>query len=206
MTIPLDAIDPDAGYRQWRESFLWHVDQLPVVIETTGVLVLPHLRAAKLQEKVSGGGYIDNIPIVDGPGTRDTFALWAALGAYLTTAARHLEAEGVSLPSVLPEDLDSARWWAHEARAWLARIVDDIRAWPDLVELEETLFSLIRRTSGRRPEPSAPARAEPEHVDLELCQVCGQCAVLIDWIETADGGSMLAKACTVCGTRYGGVS
>lgn len=206
MTIPLDAIDPDAGYRQWRESFLWHVDQLPVVIETTGVLVLPHLRAAKLQEKVSGGGYIDNIPIVDGPGTRDTLALWAALRAYLTTAARHLEAEGVSLPAVLPEDLDSARWWAHEARAWLARIVDDIRAWPDLVELEETLFSLIRRTSGRRPEPAPVARAEPESVEMERCDVCGKCAVLIDWIETADGRSMLAKACTVCGTKYGGAA
>jgi hypothetical protein len=196
MTIPVDAIDPDAGYRQWRENFLWHIDQLPTVLETTGVLVLPHLRAKKLQEKVSGGGFIDNIPVADGPGTRDTLALWVALRAYLTTAARYLGVEGVMFPHELPDDLDEARWWAHEARAWLARAVDHIRAWPDLVELEDAMFTLIRRVAGRRPHTSPAAPVEGER-----CTVCGQPSVLIDWVDATDG-PVLAKACTTCGHQY----
>jgi hypothetical protein len=199
VTIPLDAIDPDAGYRRWTERYLWHIDQLPLIVQTTGVLVMPHLRAVKIQERVSGGGYIDNIPVVDGPGTRDAVAAWAALRAYLDCAAVHLDVERLSIPFELPEDVDSARWWAHEARAWLARVVDRIRAWPDLVELEETLFALIRRVSGRQPDVQDPAPTV-----MDLCEVCGQEAVLVDWIEGPDGTSMLAKACTVCGTKYAG--
>lgn len=200
--IPLDAIDPDAAYREWVDRFLWHVDQLPVVVETAGTILVATrgIRAAPLTERLSGGGYIDNMPIIDGPESRNARAVWDALRRYLTVAASRLGLESPTLPPGLPDDTQLAREWAYAANGWLSDIVYDIRAWPDLDELEEQLFRLIRRARHRLH--TGTARRSP----AELCTRCGENGVLIDWIDGPDGQALLSKVCVVCRTNYSPVA
>lgn len=198
MTIPLDAIDPEAHYRQWVDRFLWHVDQLPNLVETTGTIALAvrGIRAAPLTERVGGGGYIDNVPLVDGPESRNARAVWDALRGYLVVASSRLGLESPMLPRGLPDDVELAREWAYAANAWLSDVVHEIEDWPDLNELEEQLFRLIRRARTRLD--LRPARRSP----AELCVRCGEAGVLVDWIDGPDGQALLSKVCVVCRTNY----
>lgn len=198
MTIPLDAIDPDALYRQWVDKFLWHVDQLPNVVEATGTLRMARtsVRAAPLRERVSGGGYVDNVPVVDGPESRNARAVWAALRSYLVVAASRTGIEAPVLPANVPDDVELARQWAYAANRWLADIVHEIQDWPDLSALEEQLFSLIRRARGRGEAPTV------RRVRAELCSLCGEAGVHVDWVDGADGLPQLMRACGVCGQTY----
>lgn len=198
MTIPLDAIDPDAAYQQWIERFLWHVDQLPAVVEVTGTIVVAArgIRAAPIQERLTGGGYVDNMPLVDGPEARNGRAVWDATRAYIARASSHLGIEGPQLPPALPDDVEVAREWAYAANGWLAAVVPHILAWPDLDELEAALFRLIRRARARL-RTGTVRRARPER-----CRTCGQEAVLVDWVDGLGGVAVLTKACTMCGQIY----
>lgn len=198
MTIPLDAIDPEAGYRQWVEQYLWHVDQLPNVVQAVGTAAMApqRLRAAQLRERVSGGGFIDNMPVVDGPESRNAAAVWHALRAYLTTAASRLGVEAPDLPTLLPDDSDIARQWAFVANEWMAAWVEHILSWPDLAEREGELFRLIRRARTRL-DSGTVRRARPEE-----CEVCGEDAVTVDWVDGPDG-AVLVKACQRCHHRPG---
>lgn len=198
MTIPLDAIDPDAGYRSWMQRFLWHVDQLPNLVEATGTIVVAArgIRAAPIQERLTGGGYVDNMPLVDGPESRNARAVWDATRAYIAKASSHLGVEGPILPPVLPDDVQLARDWAYAANEWLAAIAPHILAWPDLDELEEALFRLIRRAR-TRVDAGTVRRARPE-----LCVVCAQEGVLVDWVDGPGGTAQLSKVCKVCGQVY----
>lgn len=198
MTIPLDAIDPDAAYRAWQQRFLWHVDQLPNLVEATATIIVVSrgIRAAPLRERLTGGGYIDNMPVVDGPEARNARAVWDATRAYIAKASSHLGIEGPQLPPGLPDDVELARQWAYAANEWLAAIVPHILAWPDLDELEEALFRLIRRGRARLGVGTV-RRARPE-----LCVVCAQDAVLVDWVDGPDGSAQLSKVCKVCGQVY----
>lgn len=197
--IPSDAIDPDVAYEQWVRRFLWHVDQLPAVVEKSATIVLAvrGLRAAPLHEKVGGGGYIDNIMVADGPESRDARAVWDATRAYIACASGHIGVEGPALPPVLPDDSDLARGWAYAANEWLSAIVEYIRVWPDLEKLEDALFRLIDRARGRTPGAETVRRAEPD-----MCEVCGERAVLVDWASDREGNPTLVRACTRCGETY----
>ncbi|MEV8023681.1 hypothetical protein [Microbacterium sp. NPDC080220] len=195
--IPVDAIDPEAGYREWVARYLWHVDQLPHVIDysDSGVLAPVRLKASRTDQiRVSGGGYIDNVPVADGPGARDNRAIWDALRAYLVAAASHLGVEAPILPATVPGDAELARQWAYAANEWLAAIVEHLLDWPDLTALEERLFGLIRRAR-RRQGGAAVVTTAP----LELCETCGAREVQIDWLDGPGGAPVLSRACRVCG-------
>lgn len=198
MTIPLDAIDPDAAYREWVDRFLWHVDQLPALVETTGTIALAvrGVRASQLTERITGGGFYDNIPLVDGPESRNARAVWDALRGYLVVASSRLGLEAPALPARLPDDVELAREWAFAANAWLSDVVYEIRSWPDLDELEEQLFRLIRRARSRL-DMHTTRRARPE-----LCTRCGEAGVTVDWIDGPDGQARLSKVCLVCRTSH----
>lgn len=201
MSIPADAIDPDAAYREWVASFLWHVDQLPNVVEATGTVAMAprRLRAQQLRERVSGGGYLDNMPVVDGPESRNAVAVWNALRAYLKVASPRLGVEAPDLPPSLPEDTELARQWAYVANEWLAAVVHDILDWPDLTELQDALFRLIRRAATRL-NTTIVRRVRPD-----TCEVCGEPGVVVDWVDGAGGMPVLTSTCTVCGA-VGGAS
>lgn len=198
MTEIIMAIDPDAAYNEWVSRFLWHVDQLPAVVETTGTIALAArgLRASQLSDRISGGGFYDNIPLVDGPESRNARAVWDALRGYLVVASSRLGLESPELPSGLPDDVELAREWAFAANAWLSDVVGEIRSWPDLDELEEQLFRLIRRARHRLDTHTA-RRTRPE-----ICTLCSERGVLIDWIDGPDGQAILSKVCVVCRTNY----
>jgi hypothetical protein len=196
--IPADAIDPAAAREQWVAEYLWHVDQLPYVVETTGTIAVAvrGVQAAKLTERVSGGGYVDNVPLVDGPEARNARAVWDALRGYLVVAASRLGVEAPQLPPGLPDDVELAREWAYTANAWLSDAVEHIQSWDDLDALQDQLFRLVRRAM-HRLELTATRRARPEY-----CERCGQHGVLVDWIDGPDGGSVLSKVCIVCRTDH----
>lgn len=197
--IPADAIDPEAGYRLWVDSFLWHVDQLPYVVETTVTLVVASrgLRAQQLTERVTGGGFYDNIPIADGPEGRNAAAVWQALRAYLVAAASRIGVEAPELPATVPGESYLARDWAYAANLWLADQVHHIVEHPDLGEAEEALFRLIRRARRQQGEHRTVRRAAPEE-----CDTCGADQVRIDWVDGPDGQRQLLKACGNCGETY----
>lgn len=196
--VPADAIDPDAARALWVEEFLWHVDQLPHVIETTGTIAMAvrGIRAAPLTERLSGGGYIDNVPLVDGPESRNARAVWDALRGYLVVATSRLGVEAPALPPGLPDDVDIAREWAYAANAWLSDVVHLIESWDDLDTLQGQLFRLIRRAL-HRLDLTTHRRARPE-----FCNRCGQHGVLVDWLDGPDGTSVLSKVCIVCRTDH----
>jgi hypothetical protein len=193
-TIPEDAIDPEAGYREWRAQYLWHCDQLPNVVEVTGTVAMaPRMvRAQQLRERVSGGGFIDNIPVVDGPESRMAGAVWHALRGYLSVASSRLGVEAPTLPAAMPDDVDTARRWAFVANEWMAAWVDHILDWPDLATAEGELFRLIRRARARLG--ARTARRE----DAKVCSVCGEAGVVVDWVDGPDGSAVLSKTCRVC--------
>lgn len=197
-TIPVDAIDPDAAYREWVDRFLWHVDQLPALVETTGTIALAvrGVRASQLTERITGGGFYDNIPLVDGPESRNARAVWDALRGYLVVSSSRLGLEAPGLPVGLPDDVELAREWAFAANAWLSDVVYEIRSWPDLEEREDQLFRLIRRARSRL-DLHTTRRARPE-----LCTRCGETGVTVDWINGPDGQARLSKVCVVCRTTY----
>lgn len=199
MTMPLDAIDPEAGYRQWVAQYLWHVDQLPNVVQAVGTVAMAPqmLRAAQLRERVSGGGFIDNMPVVDGPESRYAAAVWNALRAYLTVASSRLGVEAPALPASLPDDVDLARRWAFVANEWMAAWVEHLLDWQDLAAAENELFRLIRRARTRL-DAGTVRRARPES-----CELCGDDAVTVDWVDSPDG-AVLVKACQSCHHRPGG--
>ncbi|MFD4957128.1 hypothetical protein [Microbacterium sp. NPDC058389] len=196
--IPENAIDPDAAYERWVASYLWHVDQLPNVVQASGTVAMAPrmIRAQQLREKVSGGGYVDNMLVVDGPESRNAAAVWQALRGYLTVAASRLGVEAPLLPGVLPDDVELARLWAYSANEWLAAVVYDILDWPDLTARQDELFRLIRRARTRL-DAGTVRRARPE-----LCDTCGEHAVIVDWVDGPDGGAALTKACRMCGETY----
>lgn len=196
---PTEEEIAERHYRQWVASFLWHVDQLPYVVETTVTLVVASrgLRAQQLTERVTGGGFYDNIPITDGPEGRNAAAVWQALRGYLTAAASRVGVEAPKLPSAVPGESDLARDWAYAANLWLADQVHHIVEHPDLGEAEEALFRLIRRARRQQGEHRTVRRAAPE-----ACNTCGAEQVRIDWIDGPDGQRQLVKACTVCGQEH----
>lgn len=214
--IPLEAIDPDAQHRKWRKQFEWHLDQIPPLMETMGMLRLPSLQASRLdQVRVSGGGYVDNVPIQDGGVSVDAEHIWAMLVEYVKAVTAWLNV-GVAVPfqPVLPPlarmgrdwtaprvDADplSARRMAFEAIAWLIDHADDIEPIGELDEFREQLFTEIRRTRGRYRSAGTARRARPR-----VCGVCGECAVLVDWVTLANGSPKPIQVgrCKVCGATF----
>lgn len=183
----------ERGFEEWKAQYLWHVDQLPNVVQAVGTVAMApqRLRAAQLRERVTGGGFIDNIPVVDGPEFRNAAAVWHALRAYLTTAASRLGVEAPALPALLPDEPDLARRWAFVANEWMAAWVDHILSWSDLAEREGELFRLIRRARTRLD--TGTIRRAP----AELCELCGEEGVTVDW-EEGPNGPALIHACQIC--------
>lgn len=186
----------ERGFEEWKAQYLWHVDQLPNVVQAVGTVAIApqRLRAAQLRERVSGGGFVDNVPVVDGPEARYAAAVWHALRAYLTVAASRLGVEAPALPASLPDDPDIARRWAFAANEWMAAWADHILDWPDLATAESELFRLIRRARTRL-DTGTVRRARPAG-----CEVCGEAGVTVDWEDSPDG-AVLVRACQVCHHR-----
>lgn len=205
MSIPIDVIDPEAGYRAWVQQYLWHIDQIPLLIETAGILALPNIGVSRGgsqfdRPQITGGGYYDNVPIRDDNATATSHELWVALVAYLNAIRAH-GLTATNLADEVPADPDVARRRAYDAIGWLADHVEQIVDWADLGPLEEELFEIVRRSRGRFGSTGTARRARPR-----LCTTCGEHAVIVDWIEGANGSPkpIQVGVCKSCNETYVG--
>lgn len=199
--IPVDAIDPELGYRQWVDRFLHHINLIPTLIVTLildedGVLVMPGVKTQKYGpdvERVSGGGYFDNLQVV-GRGVGPDM-LWAALRAYLTVVSSRLGVEAPQLTPAPTGDPDRALAQADTAVRWLEDHAHTIGVTSGLADYEEPLFGLIRRAGG-----NAPTALRGEQGDE--CDLCGEAAVQITWIEGPTGEPAFGRVCAACGQDH----
>lgn len=192
-----------AELRRWVERFEQHLDQLPVLLETMRDHAHP-LKAAGLSERVSGGGGEAPLPFRADP-VDDCDDLWAALVEYIGEVAERLQetspaAVGASWASSngvrgigAGASGDQAYKAGYALIAWLIDRAPRVRDL-HLDDTEQHLFGLIRKLSRRYVE--APPIERPEH--RRLCTVCGEKAVLTDWV-LGDAGE---ASCRVCGATY----
>lgn len=204
MTIPLDAIDPEAGYREWVRQYLWHIDQIPALLETVGALATPSIGVSRGGSRfdavqITGGGYYDNVPIRDGGATADSEQLWTTVRHYLDAVRGHGLATAPVLDPTFPAHVSTARREAYRVNAWLADRVEQIVDWADLGPLEDELFGLIRRMKGRYRGAGTARRARPR-----VCESCAEAAVVVDWVDGANGSPKPVQVgvCRSCGATY----
>lgn len=202
-TIPEDAIDPEIWYREWVKQYLWHIDQLPLLMETTATLAIPRLGVSRGgsqfdRPQVTGGGYYDTIPLADGGATEDSRTLWAAMCAYVRAVSGHVEGAPL-LALTAPDEAGVARAAAYSVTGWLADHVDTIAELHVISSVEDELFALIRRLRGRYTAAGTHRRARPR-----LCTTCGEHAVIVDWIDGANGSPKPVQVgvCKACGETY----
>ncbi|MEU4016198.1 hypothetical protein AB0E56_13145 [Microbacterium sp. NPDC028030] len=191
-----------AELRMWRERFEQHLDQVPVILETLRDQAHP-LKAARLAEKVSGGGGEAPLPFRADP-VDDCDDLWASLVEFVGEVAERLQepspgAAGASWGvqgSVrgigAGVDGDRAYKAGFALIAWLIDRAQKIH-WLGLRDSEDHLFGLIRKLMGRYVAPpiERPSRRRQ-------CVVCGEFAVVVDWVLGGTGEAV----CRTCGATY----
>lgn len=213
--VPLEMVDLDAASREWRRQFEWHLDQVPPLMETMSMLSTTLLRASRVdQVKISGGGFIDNVPVTDRGAGVDADELWTWVVAYTRAVVAWIA------PQLQPDDRPAI---AHDQRTWTAVaprpdadplsarstalvtigwLIDHVELIEPIRELDahrDTMFALIRRLRGRHRGSHTARRARPR-----ICGICGQCAVLVDWIDAPNGSAKPIQVgrCKVCGQIY----
>lgn len=224
MHEPIEIIDTDAVHRQWVQSFTWHLDLVPelmgrIVEETLpGIPVGGGSRFDK--EQITGGGFRDNMTIADrfvvnddgsirhtGPAA-DAEDLWRWLVSYTAAVAVWLNHD-VPVPFALdtppavgrranPDPL-TARGHALVTVGWLIDRADRIAPITELETHREEMFTLIRRLRGRYGAVGVVRRARPK-----VCQVCGERAVVVDWLDGLNGSPKPVRGgkCKTCGQEY----
>ena len=193
-----------ADLRMWRERYEQHLDQVPQLLETLRDGVNP-LKAARVDtERVSGGGGAAPLPFRADP-MDDCDDVWAALVEYVGEVAERLQeaapgAVGASWGvqgNVRGIGAGVSGDRAYKAGfvliAWLIDRAERIRDL-HLVDTEQHLFGLIRKLVKRYVD--APPIQRPAH--RRFCTVCGERAVLTDWV-LGDAGEAV---CSVCGATY----
>jgi len=192
-----------AELRQWRERYEQHLDRVPILLETMRDHAHP-LKAGGLSERVSGGGGEAPLPFRADP-VDDCDDLWAALVEYVGEVAERLQdaapgATGASWASSngirgigAGVSGDEAYKAGFVLIAWLIDRAENIRDL-QLRDSEDHLFGLIRKLVKRYVD--APPIERPAH--RRFCSVCGEKAVLTDWV-LGDAGE---ASCRVCGATY----
>lgn len=221
---PIMVVDTEALHRKWVQGFTWHLDLVPelmgkIVEETLpGIPVGGGSRFDK--DQITGGGFRDNMTIVDqfrigddgrllstGPAA-DAEDLWRWLVSYTAAVEVWLNAAvpvpyGLEYPPVVgrranPDPL-TARGHALVTVGWLIDRADRIATITALEEHREAMFALIRRLRGRYGAVGVVRRARPK-----VCQVCGERAVVVDWLDGLNGSPKPVQGgkCKNCGQEY----
>lgn len=186
----------EQDWRNWLAQYEWHLDQVPVLIETMRSAVSP-LRAQTLEAKVSGGGYRDYAPL-DLDAVDDSDTLWGLLVEYFDAVILAIGfAPQRMIVRILPNDPLVGRSEALRVVGWLIERVEMIVDHEHLSEIEGRLFARIRRARGVYRTAGTPRRAQPRR-----CNTCGERAVLVDWVTTESGRSSQVGLCKSCGETY----
>ncbi|MEQ6898992.1 hypothetical protein [Microbacterium sp. KR10-403] len=202
----MDAVTEYAQQEEWDTwvaSYEWHLDKLPPLLQQMREQQATVIRATNLEAtRVSGGGYLDNVRVIDEPGTpaADAAILWALLTGYAEAVADRIgECPTPRPPFAAPDDARTAWRASYELVAWL---LDDDRVnriveHHDLGELEETLFREVRKGGNRYG--LAPERRNRKR----LCTICGERGMVAAWIDEGAGTVAVAR-CERCGNTVKG--
>lgn len=224
----MTIIDVDGTHRRWVQEFTWHLDLVPVLMDTLVDATLPTipvgLGSRFDKEQLTGGGYRDNMQILDrfevlaagetggrlvgqGPAA-DARELWEWVTSYTTAVSSWLNHD-ITVPWApdFPPTVDrrpnpdplTARGLALVTIGWLIDRADRISELTDLEGHREEMFRVIRHLRGRYGVFNHPRRARPT-----LCTVCGEAAVRTTWATSKDGRarSVEVKRCTTCGDEH----
>ncbi|ALJ20392.1 hypothetical protein [Microbacterium sp. No. 7] len=214
MSIPLDAIDPDQAARRFADELEWHLDIVPPLMDAMITMTIPAIAAHRQdQTRVTGGGYVDNLTILDhldvtteGTITAkgaavDATDLWAMLVDLLGAVHAWIQ------PDTAPPTLDprpdadplTARTLALTAIAWLIDHGEQIRTIHELDDYRDALYALIRRLRARYGVHPHPRRARLRH-----CATCGERAVALTWADNPNGSPRPIRIarCRTCGQTY----
>lgn len=198
--VPVHALDPDRLAREWRRQFEYHLDIVPPLMEILVWMTIPSIPAARTdQVKISGGGFVDNVPVIDtgrGPAADATY-LWEWLVAYTRAVTAWIAPDRPAPVLADKPDADplTARSLSLVTVGWLIDHADLVRLVDELEQSREEMFATIRQLRGRYgvfPRPRQP-RAR--------CGLCGLVAVVVDWVTAAGGTArpvQVAK-CKACG-------
>lgn len=198
----------EADYLRWTQSWLFHIDQIPALLETIALMAAPTIRASQTDKiVVTGGNYRDYAPISDTGAANDLDTLWAETRGYVLAVADNLGHcpapttdrplwQGHTRASHTPH---LARIAGYTATNYLAEHVHHVIDWPHLATHEDHLFARIRRMKGRYRAAATPRRAHPR-----TCTTCGEDAVLIDWVTPTNGSPKPVQVgvCKRCGETF----
>ncbi len=220
----LMVIDADEPHRDWVKQFEWHLDLVPVLIDTLVDETLPSIPVGGGsrfdKDQITGGGYRDNMTIVDRfvigdrgqleptGAAADAAELWEWLTSYTGAVASWLN-QSVPVPYALDlpptvgrrvnADPLTARGHALVTVGWLIDRADQIAEITELETHRDEMFRLIRHLRGRYGVFAHPRRSRPA-----LCLVCGEATVRTWWASSADGKarSVEVKTCSRCGDEH----
>lgn len=212
MSIPIDAIDPEAASLRARRQFEHHLDLLPPVMDAIVTTTLPAIRAEQVEKRVSGGGHVDNMTMFlhafdqtsrgDGVGaggaTRDAAELWWMVVDFTQAAAAWIGQPPPNLSARPDADPLTARGVALTTAGWLIDRWELIEPVHELDGARDSLFQTIRRMQGRYGVFANPRRPRAR------CAVCGLLAVTVTWIDGPNGSPkpIQAARCRNCGQTY----
>lgn len=222
MSVPLNAIDPEAVSLRERRLFEHHLDLLAPVMDAIVTSTVPSIRASVTDKVlVSGGGPVDNMTAFlaafdqssQGRGTdaggaaRDAGFLWWEVIEYTraVTAWLNVNIAAPYAPDLPPTwthrvnpDPLTARAIAMTTAGWLIDRWHLIQPITALTPAMDDLFTEIRHMQGRYGVHQNPRRPRAH------CATCGALTVVITWVDNPNGGPKPVKAgrCRNCGETY----
>ncbi|AXA95437.1 hypothetical protein [Microbacterium sp. PM5] len=210
MSIPLNAIDPEATSLRERRLYEHHLDLLAPVMDAIVTSTVPSIAASRTDKVyVTGGGYADNMRaldalmvfegrIVGGEVSTNATHLWGMVVEYVTAVAEWINHPHPDLnPKPNPDPL-TARSIALMTAGWLSDRYEQISRVHELDEYRDLLFTEIRHMQGRYGVHANPRRPRAR------CATCGALAVVVTWVDNPNGGPKPVKAgrCRSCGETY----
>lgn len=203
MTLDHLTYSTEHAAREWHRAFEWHLDVVPPLIEMIIWTSMPSIRASRFDQiKITGGGFIDNIPdeIPGEQALQDARELWSWLTSYTGAVAEWITPERPAPVLADKPDADplTARSLALTTIGWL---IDHDHQVHDVAELDEhtdAMFVIIRSLRGRYGVFPKPRR------QLELCTTCGERQVAFAWVSNPNGSPKPIRVgkCRRCGESY----
>lgn len=203
MSIPSDAIDPEAAYRRWAHQFEHHLGQIPDVLSMLVTLATPTIGVSRGgsrfdRPQISGGNeHRDLGDSIDESMTRDAHHLWGLLTGYAAAVWERADTTRADAPTIPADVLTSAptaRDTALLTVGWLIGHTATIYTLTDLDTDSDELFTTVRRLKAVHGIHPHPRR--------ERCDTCGRRQVEIDYVDSKRGGVIKVGACRSCGETF----